>query len=205
MLEIVKNEAKTKEEALLKSLEELNVREDETFYFFEETEGGLFKGKKYISVVTTKYAVKEYIKNFLNELAKKMNTKFNIEVKETEYGFSVVIIGDNSSALIGKEGRTLTSIQTILRQSLKKYGNFNIKVNIDISNYKAKRERNITYEVKKICREVLKTKIDAKLDPMNSYERRIVHTVVSDFDNLVTESEGVQPNRYVVIKYQENE
>ena len=205
MLEIVRNEAKTKEEALLKSLEELNVREDETFYFFEETEGGLFKGKKYVSVVTTKYAVKEYIKNFLNELAKKMNTKFNIEVKETEYGFSVVIIGDNSGALIGKEGRTLTSIQTILRQSLKKYGNFDIKVNIDISNYKAKRERNITYEVKKICREVLKTKIDAKLDPMNSYERRIVHTVVSEFDNLVTESEGVQPNRYVVIKYQENE
>ena len=156
MLEIVRNEAKTKEEALLKSLEELNVREDETFYFFEETEGGLFKGKKYISVVTTKYAVKEYIKDFLNELAKKMNTKFNIEVKETEYGFSVVIIGDNSGALIGKEGRTLTSIQTILRQSLKKYGNFNIKINIDISNYKAKRERNITYEVMKIFREVLK-------------------------------------------------
>ena len=205
MLEIVRNEAKTKEEALSKSLEELNVREDETFYFFEETEGGLFKGKKYISVVTTKYAVKEYIKTFLNELAKKMNTKFNIEIKETEYGFSVVIIGDNSAALIGKEGRTLTSIQNILRQSLKKYGNFNIKVNIDISNYKAKRERNIMYEVKKVCREVLKTKIDAKLDPMNSYERRIVHTVVSDFDNLVTESEGVQPNRYVVIKYKENE
>ena len=205
MLEIVRNEAKTKEEALSKSLEELNVREDETFYFFEETEGGLFKGKKYISVVTTKYAVKEYIKTFLNELAIKMNTKFNIEIKETEYGFSVVIIGDNSAALIGKEGRTLTSIQNILRQSLKKYGNFNIKVNIDISNYKAKRERNIMYEVKKVCREVLKTKIDAKLDPMNSYERRIVHTVVSDFDNLVTESEGVQPNRYVVIKYKENE
>ena len=204
MLEIARNEAKNKEDALAKSLEELNVREDETFYYFEESEGGLFKGKKYTAVVTTKYAVKEYIKDFLNELAKKMNTKFNIEVKETEVGFSVIVVGDNAAALIGKEGRTLNSIQTILRQSLKKEGRFNIKVNIDISNYKAKRERNITFEVKKICKEVLKTKVDAKLDPMNSYERRIVHNVVGGFKNLTSESEGEQPNRFVVIKYKED-
>ncbi len=204
MLEIVKNEAKTKEEALEKSLEQLNVREDETYYYFEETEGGLFKGKKYISVVTTKYAIKEYIKEFLNELAKKMNTKFNIEIKETEVGFSVIIVGDNAAALIGKDGKNLNSIQTILRQSLKNQGRFNVKVNIDISNYKAKKERNLGFEIKKICREVLKTKMDVKLDPMNSYERRIVHNVVSSFDNLVSESEGVSPNRYTIIKYKED-
>ena len=203
-MELVRNEAKTKEEALNKSLQELNVREDETFYFFEEAEGGLFKGKKYVAVVTTKYAVKEYIKDFLAELAKKMNTKFNVEIKENDFGFSALIICDNSAALIGKEGRTLNSIQTILRQSIRKFGNFNIKVNIDISNYKAKRERNITYEVKKLCREVLKTKVDAKLDPMNSYERRIVHNVVGGFDHLISESEGENPNRYVVIKYKED-
>ncbi len=204
MLEIVRNEAKTKEEALRKSLEQLNVREDETYYYFEESEGGLFKGKKYVSVVTTKYEVKNYIKDFLTELAYRMNTKFNIEVKETDYGFSVIIIADDNGALIGKEGRTLNSIQTVLRQSIKKYGKFNIKVNIDISNYKARRERNINYEVRKICREVLKTKIDAKLDPMNSYERRLVHTAVSNFENLITESQGVAPNRYVVIKYKKD-
>lgn len=204
-MEVVRNEAKTKEEALEKSLEELNVRADETYYYFEEVEGGLFKSKKYTAVVTTKYAVKEYIKSFLTELARKMNTKFNIEVMETEVGFSVIVIGDNSGALIGKEGRTLNSIQIILRQSLKKYGNFDFKVNIDISNYKAKRERNITYEIKKICREVLKTKVDVKLDPMNSYERRIVHNVVSGFKNLTSESVGVNPNRYTIIKYVETE
>ena len=205
MMEVVRNEAKNKEEALEKSLEQLNVREDETYYYFEETEGGLFKSKKYTSVVTTKYAVKEYIKKFLNDLARKMNTKFNIEVMETEVGFSVIVIGDNSGALIGKDGRTLNSIQTVLRQSLKKYGNFDFKVNIDISNYKAKKEKNIVFEVKKICREVLKTKVDAKLDPMNSYERRIVHNVVSDFKNLTSESVGVNPNRYTIIKYKEAE
>lgn len=204
MLEIVRNEAKNKEEALRKGLEQLNVREDETYYYFEETEGGLFKGKKYIAVITTKYAVKEYIKEFLNELANKMNTKFNIEVTNNEYGFSVIIVADDSAYLIGKEGRTLNSIQTILRQALNKYGNFGFRVNVDISNYKARKEKNLSFEIKKICKDVLKTKMDVKLDPMNSYERRIVHNVVSKFDNLYSESVGEGIDRYTVIKYKED-
>ena len=204
MLEVVKNEAKSKDEALRKGLEQLNVREDEVYYYFEETEGGLFKGKKYISVITTKYAVKEYIKEFLKELAHQMNTKFNIEVTNNEVGFSVIIVADDSAALIGKDGKTLNSIQTVLRQSLKKYGDFGFKVNIDISNYKARKEKYLAIEIKKICREVLKTKIEVKLDPMNSYERRIVHNVVSKFDKLCSESEGETPNRYTVIKYKED-
>ncbi len=204
MLEMVRNESKNKEEALNKCLEQLNVRTDEVYYYFEETEGGLFKGKKYTAVVTTKYAVKEYIKEFFNELASKMGTKFNIEVTDNEYGFSVIIVADDSAYLIGKEGKTLNSIQTVLRQSLKKYGNFDFRVNLDISNYKARKEKRLSYEIKKICKDVLKTGVDAKLDPMNSYERRIVHNVVSNFDGLYSESEGVNPNRYTVIKKKEN-
>lgn len=204
MLEMVRNESKNKEEALNKCLEQLNVRTDEVYYYFEETEGGLFKGKKYTAIVTTKYAVKEYIKEFFNELASKMGTKFNIEVTDNEYGFSVIIVADDSAYLIGKEGKTLNSIQTVLRQSLKKYGNFDFRVNLDISNYKARKEKRLSYEIKKICKDVLKTGVDAKLDPMNSYERRIVHNVVSNFDGLYSESEGVNPNRYTVIKKKEN-
>ncbi len=133
-----------------------------------------------------------------------METKINCEIKEKEEGFSVILVSENNGILIGKDGRTLSAIQTLLRQSLKKYGNFNIKINIDIANYKAKRERNIVFEVKKIAKEVMNTKIDAKLDPMNSYERRVVHTILADYPNLTTESEGIAPNRYVVIKYNEN-
>ena len=204
MLEMVRSEAKNKEEALNKGLLELNVRADEVYYYFEETEGGLFKGKKYTCVMVTKYAIKEYIKEFLNDLAYKMGTKFNVEVMTSEVGFSVTIVTDDSAVLIGKDGKTLNSIQTILRQSLKKYGNFDFKVNLDIGNYKARRKKRIAQEIKKICREVLKTKIDVKLDPMNSYERRIVHNVVSNYDNLISESEGEGVNRHTVIKYKVN-
>lgn len=204
MLETIRSEAKTKEDALNKGLEQLNVCLDEAYYYFLETESGLFKGKKYVAVITTKYAIKDYIKSFLNELGRLMNTKFNIEIMENEYGYSVIIVADDASILIGKDGRTLNSIQTILRQALRSQGNFNIKVNIDISNYKVKKEKSLSFEIKKICRDVLKTKMDVKLDPMNSYERRIVHNTVSSFDKLYTESVGETPNRYVVIKYRED-
>ena len=205
MLKITKVEAKSQEEALKQALEKLNSNEKEVYYYFEEQEGGLFKSKKYAVNIVTKYDVKTFIKEYISELAKKMNTTINCEVTEKEQGLNVVLVSDNNAVLIGKDGKTLSSIQLLLRQALKKYGSFNIKLNIDIANYKAKRERNIAFEVKKIAKEVIKTKIDAKLDPMNSYERRIVHTVLADFPDLITESEGSEPNRCVVIKYKEKE
>ncbi len=204
MLEVVKNESKSQEEALTKCLEQLNVNSNEVYFYIKEGEAGLFGKKKYIAYVVTKYDVKEYVRNFLNELALKMNTSFNVEVNEKDGVIFAVIVTDDSGVLIGKEGKNLNAIQTILRQSLRKYGDFNIKVNLDISGYKARREKNIEREVKKIAKEVLKTKIEAKLDPMNSYERRIVHTIIAEYDGLVTQSEGEAPNRYVVIKIKED-
>ena len=203
MLKVVKNESKTQEEALNKCLEDLNVNSSEVYSYFEE-ESGLFGKKKYIAYVITKYDVKEYVKEFLLDLAKHMNISFNTEVNEKDGVISAIIITDDSAALIGKEGKTLNSIQTILRQSIRNFGNFDIKINLDISGYKLKREKNIEREVRKIAKEVLKTKIEAKLDPMNSYERRIVHTIISSYDGLATQSEGEAPNRYVVIKIKED-
>ena len=204
MLKVVKNESKNKEEALNKCLEELNVNSNEVYSYVEESSSGLFGKKKYTVYVVTKYDVKKYVKEFLNDLANNMNTSFNVEVNEKDGIISAIIITDDSGILIGKEGKTLNAIQTILRQSLRKYGNFDIKVNLDISGYKAKREKNIEREVRRIAKEVLKTKIEAKLDPMNSYERRIVHTIISEYDALATQSEGEAPNRYVVIKIKED-
>ena len=204
MLKVVKNESKNKEEALNKCLEELNVNSNEVYSYVEESSSGLFGKKKYTVYVVTKYDVKKYVKEFLNDLANNMNTSFNVEVNEKDGIISAIIITDDSGILIGKEGKTLNAIQTILRQSLRKYGNFDSKVNLDISGYKAKREKNIEREVRRIAKEVLKTKIEAKLDPMNSYERRIVHTIISEYDDLATQSEGEAPNRYVVIKIKED-
>ena len=130
-----------------------------------------------------------------------MNLEINLEVRESEEIFNVVMISDNNSILIGKDGRTLNSLQTLIRQSIQNETGFNIKVNLDASNYRAKKVKYFEYDIKNIVREVQKTKMDIKLDPMNSYQRRIVHSLVSNYDNIETESVGEEPNRCVVIKY----
>lgn len=201
VLEVTKYESKNRDDALNKCLEELNVNLSEVYYYIDEEESGLFKSKKYIAYVVAKYSVKEYIRAYLAELARKMGTTFNVEVNEKDGVISILIVTDNNAVIIGKDGNTLNSIQMILRQSIRKFGNFDIKVNLDIAGYKSKREKNIMYEAKKIAREVSKTRVDAKLDPMNSYERRLVHTAIADFKHIETESEGEEPNRCVVIKY----
>ena len=70
--------------------------------------------------------------------------------------------------------------------------------------YKAKKINNLEHEIKKIVKDILDSKIAVKLDPMNSYERMIVHNYVSKYENLKTESIGEEPNRYIIIKYEEN-
>ena len=77
---------------------------------------------------------------------------------------------------------------------------FNLKLSLDIGNYRAKKIKNLEREIKNICKEVLNTKVEVKLDPMNSYERRIVHSIVSEFEDLQSISEGVEPHRYTIIK-----
>ena len=76
-----------------------------------------------------------------------------------------------------------------------------IKINVDISNYKYEQAKKLEKNIKNIAKEVLKTKVDTSLDPMNSYNRRIVHTIVSEFSDLETESVGEGKERHVVIKY----
>lgn len=204
MLKLYKYDGKTKEETIKKAIEELNCETNDLLISLEEIEGKLFKAKKYQLHVVKKEDIKKEIKEFIKNLSHKMNIEINMEIKEEDEIFNVLLISDNNSILIGKEGRTINSLQLILRQYLNRNGIFNVKVNLDVSNYKAKKVKNIEYEIKKIAISVIKSHVDVKLDPMNSYERRIVHTIISNYPELETESVGEEPSRYVVIKYRED-
>lgn len=204
MCEKLEIEGKTIEEVTQKCSNELNLKKEDIIIINSEEKGGLFKGKKVIAQIIKKEDLKNYIKDFFKNLEKYMNIQINCEIKEEENNYNVMLVSDNNAILIGKEGKNLDAIQTIIRTIIKKLTNNIVKINLDASNYKAKKINNLEYEIKKIIDEVLKTKIDVKLDPMNSYERMIVHNYVSKYDNLTTESIGEEPNRYIVIKYKEN-
>ena len=183
-------------------LEQLNVNEDE-LYTFETEETGLFKGKKYIIEAMTKNEIIKEIRQFINELAKNMNIEINSEIKIENENINVLLVTDNNKIMIGKDGKTLNAIQIILRQSMNELTKFGLRIIVDVGNYKNKRLKNLEREVKKICHEVLKTKVEVKLDPMNSYERRKVHSIVSEFPELESISYGEDPNRYTVVKFKD--
>jgi len=195
MIRVYKYEGIDEEDCLTKCIEELDTYACDLFINNIENE------EKYSIEVIKKEDIIEYIKSYLKNICSKMNLDLNLEVREEENIFNVTMVSNNNPILIGKDGKNLNSIQQLLRQSLKNLTNIDIKVNLDASNYKAKKVRSFEYQIKNIVREVQKTKIDTKLDPMNSYQRRIVHALLSDFSNVTTESVGEEPNRCVVIKY----
>ena len=203
MIEVNKYEGKTEEEALNKAMIALNCEKNNLFYKSEFTEGKLFKSSKCVIEVVQKSDVKEYINQFFKELEKEMNLKIESEILYNNDSFNVTLITSNNSILIGKDGKNLQALQTILRQSLKSKTDITIKINIDIGSYKEKKLKNLERDVKKIAREVQKTKVDVSLDPMNSYERRYIHNELSTFKNITTESEGEGKDRHIVIRYVE--
>ena len=197
---------KTKEEAIQTAKEELQEIEENLFIKeVGESKGGLFKSKKVEIEVIEKREVVKYIKEYLIKILKSMGFNVNIEVKTKEEVPKYIIFLDNDALLIGKNGKNLKALSILVSQHLNNEIGRNYKFVIDINEYKEKREKSLERLAKRIAREVRTTKVEAKLDSMNSYERRIIHNVLTNYKGIYTESEGEEPNRCVVIKPKEDE
>lgn len=199
-----KYEGTTYEEALQKCLRTLELDETELYIDVKELEPSEDNKNKIEITVLPKSEVIEYIKEIIQNIGNALVSKITTKVSDIDDVLNVSIYSEVNPILIGKDGKNLSAIQTIIKQAIFRKFNRSVKISVDIANYKNKKIKNLKYEVSKIANEVLNSKIDAHLDPMNSYERRIVHTLISEYKNLETISEGEEPNRYVVIKYKEN-
>ena len=200
-MEKYKFQAKSKEGLLEKALEELNEKEENILTNLYEEKGGLFSGKKYTLEVVKLSDVAEIGKEVLNELLLSLSIKANVETKIRDGQIKYEIFSQNNSVLIGKKGHILDSIQVYLRQAIFNAIDLYVNVTIDVEKYKEKQNYFLEKKVKKIARDVTLSKSEVKLDPMNSYERKIVHEALQGFKYITTESEGEEPNRCVVIKY----
>lgn len=195
-------EAKNKEEAIEKAMSELKVTEENMIVKVLEEKQGLLKKSAKIQVINVNEMI-DYIKETITEITSLMNINVNLEVRRREKNITVTIFSENNSILIGKNGKNISALQNIIRQIILPKIDNEFQIIIDVGNYKEKRLRNIEYIAKKTAREVAKTKVEAKLDSMNSYERRAVHNILSNNKFVYTESIGEEPNRYVVIKPKE--
>ncbi|MCI7084371.1 MAG: hypothetical protein MR938_06755 [Tenericutes bacterium] len=204
-MEKYKFQAKSEDGLLEKALNELNVKEEDVITKTYEEKGGLFSGKKYTLEVVKLSDIAEVGKDVLKELLTSLDINANIETMIREGKIKYQLHSKNNSLLIGKNGHILDSIQTYVRQAIFTAVDIYINVSVDVEGYKEKQNYFLEKKVKKIAKDVLKTKVDVKLDPMNSYERKIVHEALQNFKFIITESEGEDPNRCVVIKYSETE
>ena len=196
---------KTKEEAISNATIDLQETQNNLIIKeLEEIKGGLFKSKKVEIEVIERREVVKYIKEYLQKLLKELGFTVNIEIKNKDEIPTYTIYSDNDALLIGKNGKNLKALSILTSQHLLNELGKNFKFTIDINSYKEKREKSLEYLAKKIAREVAATKVEAKLDSMNSYERRIIHNALTNNKQVYTESEGEEPNRYVVIKPRED-
>ena len=191
---------KTEEEALESALSELSLTKDDILYDATEQKGGLFKGKKVEISVTKKSDINDFIKETTLKLVKDMGFDAQVESKVRDGILTLTLHSDNNNLLIGRDGKNMNALSLVVKQIVQnEIGSF-YKFNLDVGEYKLKQQKNLERMAKRIAREVAKSKIDVKLDPMNSYERRIIHNVLNDDRYVYTESTGEEPNRCVVIK-----
>ena len=192
-------EGKTKEQAEELALEELKISKEDLIINKVEEKNNLLKKSVKIEVLNMNEVI-SFIKDTINEIINKMNAEANLEVRRREENITITIFSDNNAILIGKNGKNVSALQLLIRQMVNSNLKEPLSIVIDVGNYKEKRARSIEYLAKKLAREAYKTKTEITMDSMNSYERRIVHSVLADDKYVYTESIGEEPNRKVVIK-----
>ena len=194
---------KTKEDAIKEAKIKLEEQDENNLIINEiETKKGLFSKKVEIEVIEKRDVV-QFIKEYLYSLLKEMGFTPQIEIFNKSETPTYRIYSDNDALLIGREGKNLKALRHIVQQALKKEISSNFKFVLDVSNYEEKKEKNLVFLAKKIAREVADTKVEVKLDSMNSYERRIIHNALTNNKRVYTESVGEEPNRCVVVKPKE--
>ena len=188
-------------ETILESIKtELNITDNDFLYKKEEKKGTLLKkGSIKVNVYLLK-DIADYAKEVLANLTKGMGIETTFEVKIRENQILIKMYSDNNPLLIGKEGRTLQALNTIIRQIINNEISVYPNIYLDVENYKDKQQARLERLAKNLAREVVKTKIEVKMDNMNAYERRIVHNILSNNNKVQTISEGEEPNRHVIIK-----
>ena len=193
-------EGKNLSELIDTSLQSLNLTQDDVIITKEEIKGNLLKKSSYKIKVYILTDIQNYVKDYLLELTKLMGLEVTFESKIRDTQICVKMYSDNNSILIGKDGKTLSALMVIVKQMFSnKYG-IHQHIILDVENYKENQEKKLERLAKKIAREVIATKVDVKLDNMNSYERRIIHNTLSNNKKVSTVSEGEEPNRHVIIK-----
>lgn len=207
--EYVEISAKTVSEAITEACLKLGVTSDKLDYQVvdEGSSGFLGIGSKpaiiKAAVKIEKLPAEEVAKNFLRDVFEAMNMEVAVDVvySEENKSMDIDLAGDEMGVLIGKRGQTLDSLQYLVSLVVNKETEDYIRVKVDTENYRQRRKETLENLAKNIAYKVKKTRRSVSLEPMNPYERRIIHSALQNDKYISTHSEGDEPFRRVVVTY----
>ena len=204
---------KNVEDALTKALVELGVTSDKVEYeVVDKGSNGILgigskpakinvkiKEEKPIVVEEAPADIEAVIVEFLSKVFDAMNLTVKINVNITEESVDVDLVGDDMGVLIGKRGQTLDSLQYLVSLVVNKKSDKYLRVKLDTENYRERRKETLENLAKNIAFKVKRTKRSVSLEPMNPYERRVIHSAIQNDKYVTTKSEGEEPFRHVVV------
>lgn len=205
MEDYIEISAKTVDDAITDALLKLETTSDKIEYeIIEKGSNGLFGfigAKPAVIRVRKKFNLVDNVQCFLNDMFRAMNmeVKSDIDYDEGDRTMNIVFSGDEMGILIGKRGQTLDSLQYIISLVVNKESDSYIRVKVDTENYRERRKETLETLAKNIAYKVKRTRRSVALEPMNPYERRIIHSALQNDRYVETHSEGDEPYRKVVI------
>ena len=206
MAKSIEVKAKTVDEAILNGLSELGLGIDQVdVEIVQEGKGFLGLGRSAVIRLTEKQTLAGDAEQFLNGLFSKMGVQATASAAEDEKSIKVDIAGDSTGILIGRRGETLDSLQYLTSLVVNKGTQEYKRITLDTENYRAKREETLVALANRIASKVARTGKRVVLEPMNPYERRILHATLHNHDKVETVSEGEEPFRRVVVRKKRGE
>lgn len=208
-MDFIEVSAKTVDDAITESLVKLGTTSDKIEYEVIEkgSAGFLGIGSKMAKIrVRRKSTVEDIVYDFLNDVFKAMDMEVEIIINksEDEKNIDVELRGTEMGVLIGKRGQTLDSLQYLTNLAVGKQVNEYVKVKIDTEDYRRRRKETLENLAKNIAYKVKRTKRPVSLEPMNPFERRVIHSALQNDRYVSTHSEGEEPYRHVVVTLKRN-
>ena len=204
-MDMIEVSAKTVSDAITEACQKLGVTSDKLDYEVVEEGSSGFLGigakSAVIKASVKKSSVEEVARVFLNDVFQAMNMEVVIAIKynEEEKNMDIELSGNEMGVLIGKRGQTLDSLQYLANRVANKHQEGYVRVKLDTENYRARREETLRHLAKNIAHKVKRNRRPVALEPMNPYERRIIHSALQADDRVSTHSEGEEPYRRVVV------
>jgi len=209
MRKSIEASGKTEDDAIQSALDQLGLaRDDVSVEIVERAKSGFLGLKNTPAIVKVIYEAKdesvnraERAENFLSGLFARMDIEAGMEVAEEGDTITVVLSGRDPGALIGRRGETLDAMQHLTNYVVNRGASNRVRVNLDAENYRQRRNETLESLAAKVAGKVIKYRRNMTLDPMNAYERHVIHSALQDYNNISTYSVGNEPNRRIVVAY----